>query len=379
MLHIGNYYRRIAGGRAVPSAANQRSGLVYPPSIDKLTMKPIHAVLTSIVLSLAFAASAAETLYVGGNGGSVQKAFEQNIIPSFEAKTGAKVVYVPGNSTDILAKLVAQKGKQDMSLALIDDGPMQQAMEQGLCAPMELSGPIKDLYPNAYMAGGKAVGFGFYATGLGYNTAVFAKNGWKAPTSWMDLADPKFKGKVSIGSIPSYGMLALVMMARANGGSETNIEPGFDVMSKKVAPNVLAWESSPANMAQMLQSGEAALVAWGNLRVQAVADQGAPVAFVFPKEGAMLGMYAACVISGAPQPKLARLFMEETVQPASQVLLAKAAGIGPTNRNTKLEPDLAKKVVYGADQANALIPIDWSTINLRRAEWTKRWNREVER
>ena len=342
-------------------------------------MRIIHAVLIAFAAAAPLAVHSADTLYVGAAGGSLQKAFEGTIIPAFEAKTGAKVVYVPGNSTDILAKLIAQKARPVLSLALTDDGPMYQAMEQGLCAPVDEVGPVKDLYPTARMAGGKAVGVGLYASGLGYNKEVFARNGWKPPTSWMDLADPKYKGKVSVAPINGYGIHALVMMARINGGGEDNIDPGFEAIAKKVAPNVLAWEASPANMGQLLQTGEAALVAWGNLRVEAVADQGAPVAFVYPKEGAILGLIAGCVVNGAPQPKLAQLFLQEILSPASQAVLAKAGGLGPTNRNTKLEPEVARKVVYGAEQAGALLPLKHSAINPRRAEWTKRWNREVER
>ncbi len=226
-------------------------------------MSMINAVLTIFLLATPLAAQSAETLYLAGFGGSFQKAFEEKIIPAFEAKTGAKVVYVPGNSTDTVAKLVAQKGKSDLSLAIVDDGPMYQALEQNLCAPLEAVAAVKDVYRAARMPGDKAVGFGFYATGLAYNKDVFAKHGWKAPTSWNDLADPKYKGKVAMGSISSYGMLALPMLARANGGSEERIGPGFDAMAK-VAPNVLAWENSSAKMAQMLQTGEVALAVWGS-------------------------------------------------------------------------------------------------------------------
>lgn len=342
-------------------------------------MRKYLNVMSMLAAMLISTTHAAETIYVAGFGGSVQKVFEQTIIPAFEAKTGAKVVYVPGNSADTMAKLVAQKGRQDLSVALMDDAFMYMAMEQGVCASLEDAGSVKDVYPLARMPGGKAVGFGLYGTGLGYNTAVFARNGWKAPTSWLDLADPKYKGKIAIGSIPSYGMLALVMMARATGGSEDKIESGFDIMAKKVAPNVLAWESSPANTAQLLQTGEAALVVWGNTRVQNVLEQGAPVAFVYPKEGTLMGMVAACVVNGAPQSKLGQLFVQEVLSPAGQALLAKFGGLGPANRTVKLEPDVARKVVYGPEQAGALVSVNWATINLNRAEWTKRWNREVER
>lgn len=341
-------------------------------------MRTIHALLTIFVSSAPFACLAADTLYLAGFGGSFQKAFEEKIIPAFEAKTGAKVVYVPGNSTDTVAKLVAQKGKSDISLAIVDDGPMYMALEQNLCAPLEAVAAVKDVYRAARMPGDKAVGFGFYAIGLAHNKDVFAKNGWKAPTSWNDLADPKYKGKVAMGSISSYGMLALPMLARANGGSEERIGPGFEAMMR-IAPNVLAWENSSAKMAQMLQTGEVALAVWASSRVQAVVDQGAPVAFVYPKEGAAAGMVAACVVQGAPQPKLAQALLDEILSPAGQTVLAQVAGFGPTNSKVKLEPEVARKVVYGPDQANALVPLNWAVINKDRPEWVRRWNREVER
>ncbi len=110
-----------------------------------------------------------------------------------------------------------------------------------------------------------------------------------------------------------YGLLTLVMLAALNGGGEDKIDPGFEAMVKKVAPNVLAWEPSPGKMAQMMQTGEGALVVWGNGRVQAVVDQGAPVEFVYPKEGAPVIMVAGCVIEGAPQAKLGQQFLQHVV------------------------------------------------------------------
>jgi len=79
------------------------------------------------------------------------------------------------------------------------------------------------------------VGIGFIATGLACNKDAFAKNGWKTPTSWQDLTDPKYKQKVVIPPITDgYGLLTLVMMSRLHGGGEEKMDPGFDVMTRKV-------------------------------------------------------------------------------------------------------------------------------------------------
>lgn len=346
-----------------------------------MTHRQITSVMGMFALTVASSgALAAETIYLGGPGGSAENIFKEKIIPSFEAKTGAKVVYVPSNSTDILAKLQAQKSKQEISVAMIDDGPMYQAIGQNLCAKVDDAGAIRDLYPIARMVGEKSVGIGFLATGLAYNKEVFAKNGWKAPTSWQDLTDPKYKQKVVIPPITNgYGLLTLVMMSRLYGGGEEKIDPGFDVISKKVAPNVLAWEPSPGKMAQMLQTGEAALAVWANGRVQAVADQGAPVEFVYPKEGALALMVAGCVVEGAPQAKLGQQLLQHLVSPESQAVLAETQGWGPVNKTTKVSPDVMKKVVYGPEKVGALIAPNYEVINAKRSEWTNRWNRTVER
>lgn len=325
-------------------------------------------------------ANAETTLYVGGYGGSVEKLFDEKLIPQFEKnEKGVKVVYVAGNSTDILAKLVAQKGRQELSVALIDDGPMYQAIGQGLCAPVEQTGTINDLYPVARMAGDRSVGIGLLATGLVYNKAAFAKHGWAAPTSWNDLTDPRFRQSVVVPPISNgYGLLTLLMMARLNGGGENNIDPGFQVMINKVAPNVLTWEPSPGKLAQMLQTGDAALAVWGNGRVQDVINQGAPVAFVYPKEGAVALMGAACPVAGAPQAALAQRFLQFLVSPPTQTLLATDAGYGPVNKTVTLPPAVASKVVSG-DRIKALIAPDYKIINAKRSDWTTRWERSVER
>jgi putative spermidine/putrescine transport system substrate-binding protein len=40
---------------------------------------------------------------------------------------------------------------------------------------------------------------------------------------------------------------------------------------------------------------------------------------------------------------------------------------------------VAAKVPYGKEQMDKLLPTDWTLVNEKRAEWTNRWNRTVER
>jgi putative spermidine/putrescine transport system substrate-binding protein len=102
-----------------------------------------------LLLSLAAPALAQQkTLFVAGYGGSFEQTMRKEIFPAFEAKHGVKVEYVAGNSTDTLAKLQAQKGNQQIDVAIVDDGPMYQAIQLGFCGKV-LGLPIADLYEQA--------------------------------------------------------------------------------------------------------------------------------------------------------------------------------------------------------------------------------------
>jgi putative spermidine/putrescine transport system substrate-binding protein len=329
--------------------------------------------------SFSTAQAAGETLYLAGYGGSFEKTLKEKVLPAWEERTGAKVVYVPGNSTDTLAKLRAQEGAQDLDVAFIDDGPMTQAIQFGYCEKVD-DAVFEGIYDNARLLDNKALGVGFIATGLAYNKKVFEENGWDAPTSWNDLADPKFKGKIAIPPITNgYGLHALIMMARINGGGENNIEPGFKAFEDQIDQNVLVYEPSSGKMSELFQNGEIVLSVWGSGRLKALADQGFPGGFAYPKEGAVLLMSAICPITGSDVPELAQDLIAHIVSPEVQAILAEGFGFGPVNMNTKLSAELTASLPVGPEKVNALQPVDYTIVNPARGEWTKQWTRRIER
>ncbi len=237
------------------------------------------------VLTVAATPALAQTkLTVAGYGGSFEEMMRKDLIPAFEKKYNAKIEYVAGNSTNNLARLQAQKGNQEIDVAIVDDGPMYQAVALGFCT--DLKGvPLADIHEPAKM-GPKAIGLGMVATGLVYNKKYFADNKLPAPTSWNDLADPKFKKKVVVPPLNNtYGLHTVVMYARLGGGGEKNIDPGFATMKDKVGPNVLVYEPNPGKMTELFQSGQAVIAVWGSGRVKALRGHGLPGRVRVPEGG----------------------------------------------------------------------------------------------
>ncbi len=344
-------------------------------------MNKVGISLAALAVALAAGAAQAQqkTMYVAAYGGSFEQTMRKELIPAFEKQANVKIEYVAGNSTDTLAKLQAQKGNQQIDVAIVDDGPAAQAVALGFCTTLA-DGPVyKDVAPVMRFKSNKAVGLGLVGTGIMYAKKVFDDNKWPAPTSWADLKDKKYAKKMVIPPINNtYGLHALIAVAQLGGGGESNIEPGFKSFKDEINPNVLAYEPSPAKMTELFQSGQAVIGVWGSGRVKAFADTGFPVEFVYPKEGGFALGVAACAVDGAKNTAEANAFIQFMLSPAAQKVLATGAGFGPANTTVQLTPAEQRGLPYG-DQVKGLKAVDWDLVNAKREDWTKRWTREIER
>jgi putative spermidine/putrescine transport system substrate-binding protein len=342
------------------------------------TMKMIKYVVALSVLALnPLQVAAQESFYVGSWGGFFEKLIREEIIPNFERDHKVKVEYVSGNSTDTLAKLQAQKGNQKLDIAIADDSAMHMAIQLGFCR--KINDLPTTLYESARFPEDKAVGFGLLGTGIVYNKEYFAKQGWPAPTSWTDIADPKYKGKLILPPVIStYGLHTLLMMAQIQGGGPNNIEPGFDYIKTKVAPNVLSFEPTQGKFTELFQSGQAVIGIWGSAPMKSFMDTGFPVEFVYPKEGSPGQRTSVCPVAKDRDSGLADAWIKAMLALDFQGVFAKKYGYGPARKDAPVMPDEAKLAPIG-ERATKLISLDWAAINQHRAAWTDRWNREIER
>ena len=212
-----------------------------------------------------------------------------------------------------------------------------------------------------------------------YNNKVFAEKGWAPPTSWNDLKDPKYAKQLVIPPINNtYGLEALVMLPKMNGGGETNIDSGFKVFKDEINPNVLAYEPSPGKMTELFQSGQAVHRGVGH-RPRAELRQHRLPRRLRLSEGRR-GIAADDRLPDRQAERLAAAhdFVKMLLDPKIQLVMLKDYGYGPVLSRLVNPPELGKMAPIG-ERAAKLYNRDWTVINEKREEWTKRWNREVER
>ncbi len=340
---------------------------------------------TVAALALAAAGSAfaqSKTLYIGMNGGNFERTYTQGVFPDFEKANNVKVVVVPGTSADILAKATAAKDKPQMHVMFLDDGIMVRAIGAGLCEKLKPGPELGQLAPGSVMKDNMAAGIDMGMTGLAYNKKMFDEKGWAAPTSWMDLADPKFKDKVVFqsASASSFGLHAFLMFNRIQGGTEANVEPGFTKFRDTIGKNVIEFIPNSAKISEMVQTGDAAIFPLTPTGVATLKDKGIPVEYAQPKEGSVVLMVAECVIANNSEPELSQKLAAYLLSAEAQ---AKAMAFGngvPSNTTTKAPtPEAQAKLDAFNINMKTAVTLDWDAINAKRPEWNSRWNKMIER
>jgi putative spermidine/putrescine transport system substrate-binding protein len=350
-------------------------------------MKAFHTIASAGIAALCAAAlstpaqAQSKTIYIGMNGGAMEKAYTSEVLPEFEKANDVKVVVVPGTSSDILAKLLANKAKPQIHVVFLDDGVMARAVSMGVCQKLDDSPELKQLYPFARMKDDMGAGVQLGMTGIAYNTKLFTANHWAPPTSWLDFADPKYKDKVVFQSASSstFGLHGFLMINRLEGGSEKNVEPGFTKWQSTVGKNVIEYIPNSAKISEMVQTGQAGLFPLTPTAVGDLQAKGIPVAYVNPKEGPVLLLVDECVVANNPDPALAQKLAAFMISASAQSKAAVAGRQIPTNRQAKM-PDSMQQQLGNLDElVKKVNVVDWDVINANRPQWDARWNRQVER
>ncbi|MBI4246196.1 MAG: ABC transporter substrate-binding protein, partial [Candidatus Rokubacteria bacterium] len=317
-------------------------------------MRPRHLTATIVLATLALAgrpaapAAPKEVVFLGF-GGTHERNMKERVLPPFERKHGVKVVYVTGTMAANFARVQAQKARPEADVIWDNDLTHVTGKMLGLFEKLDARRVVnlKDVYDVARDPGGIGVMQGFQAEGLEYNTKIFKDRGLPAPTSWHDLWNPAFKGRVGLyAGTNAYTQYLIPMIARLQGGNERNTDSAFHKL-RELGPSAPTFAVAPAELDNLLKQGEVWITYNGSSRVYELAAAGFPVDFVYPKEGAIMFANWFDVVKGAPHPELAQELVNYLISAEAQELYARHVFFGPINRQTKLDPDTARRVPYG--------------------------------
>jgi putative spermidine/putrescine transport system substrate-binding protein len=320
------------------------------------------------------AAAHAQTQFAGkqlvaqGFGGPTQDILQRAVFDRLDARVGSHSTQVPLQSAAAFARMRAEAADPQIALYQFSGGQEKLAASGGLLAPL---GPLSELadVPAAFKdPAGFWTTFAVIAEGILYRTDKVKM----PPKSYKDFLDPAYAGHIAFPTITNgYGTDFLVMLARAYGGSEKNIEPGFKAMAK-IASNATIFRAA-SEVPSLFAQGGAWIIPYDSTSAKRCKDAGLPVAFVAPEEGSVSSPCTVCLAAKAKELDLARAAVAQFISVESQTAIAEQLQWTPVNSKVVL-PDELKRQLPRPDQ---LVNLDETMITQLRPQWTERWDREI--
>jgi ABC-type Fe3+ transport system substrate-binding protein len=161
---------------------------------------------------------------------------------------------------------------------------------------------------------------------MGYNTKLVAPQ--EAPTGYLDLLDPKWKGKL-VKSHPGYSGTSLT------GTYAIAKLLGWDYLEKLSKQGVQQLQSTTASP-KSIASGERAVMVDGNeYNMLIEIDAKSPVKIIYPKEGTPFVTSPTAIFADAPHPNAARVLQNFLYTAKTQQLLVNEGGLRSVHPDTR--------------------------------------------
>ena len=303
-------------------------------------------------------------------GGGYEKAIREKVVPEFEAANPYAVTVVVADDTLLVPRLVSARTRspfdaiccnEDAAILLRANGLL--AADQSAHMP-ELADTYESMKPPRTVIYGNTV----YRYDFVYRTTAFAA----APTSWQDLWKPGITVGVPAVS-QAYGMTFLYIAALLNGGSATNLEPGFAAIRRlgkvKIYKNV-------SQGLTLFQQGEIDAALYYAHRGQQLIDSGLPLARVQPKEGAYAQRTGTQIPKGTTNMAGAIAWVRTSLSPLYQGALLDQL-YSPSNRKVPIPAGQENKYISGDAVVAALLDPPWAELLPQKDAVLDRWTREL--
>jgi putative spermidine/putrescine transport system substrate-binding protein len=327
------------------------------------------AALGAVAVGVSAGAAHAQEITVLTWAGAWEEA-ARAIVQQFEQKSNIKVrLELQQNMRFGLAKLRAQRSDPQVDVWFSVPDGLEDATNDGLLEPLPLNDlPTVRTLPEAarhrtWMEVGNDV-YGFI-----YRKDLVPLE----PKTLDDLLDPRLRGKVLSPAANYASGLWIVYASVNNGGTDRNVEPGFEYL-RRLKPNIARFYTTGPEAMKLLQTGEAAVfpfALFANLRPYL--GQDSPYRFVLPKGPVFTTTYSVAIAS--PKRKAQAIqFVDFLATAQAQTLYCDKVLCIPTNPAARA-PQAAEE--FRPDPGRLYRP-DLQLINKSLPAWDDRFKKEIQ-
>jgi iron(III) transport system substrate-binding protein len=311
---------------------------------------------TAAVLGTAVAASAAEVNVYSSRHYDTDKSLYQ----TFTQQTGIKVNIIEGRDDELIERIRTESGNSPADILItVDAGRLWRAQNADILQPIK-SKTLEDTVP-AYLREPSGLWFGLTkrARVIIYNKAAVKPS---ELSTYEDLADPKWKGRLLIRSSTNvYNQSLAGSILAAHGEKETEEWARGIVANLARRPQggdsdqILAVAAGEGDVAVSNTYYFGRIAGSSKPEDKAVADK---VGVFFPNQndrGTHVNISGAGVLKNAPNKDNAVKFLEYLVSPAAQKIFAEGNYEYPVSKVAEVAPVIASWGSFKEDTLNAAV------------------------
>ncbi|GKS57417.1 putative binding protein component of ABC iron transporter [Nitrospira sp.] len=276
------------------------------------------------------------------------------VLDAFQTKTGIQVELLSSGTTELVNRLQVEGDRTPADVLITNDaGSLERARELGLFRPMNLR-EVDRAIPSQFRAADNSwIGLSGRFWIVVYNTKQVKP---EEITSLLDLANPKWKGKIAIPNAGSEYLQAGISVIKAAQGHDRTT--AFLKGLKNNAGNRVYGKSS--QIVDAVSKGEVGVGIVNHYYVyrQLAQDPNAPIAALMPDQqeggmGAIMNVAGIGVLKGTAHLDSAKLLVEFLVAQAGQKMFAELNKEYPLHPEVQADPALPPRDSFRA----ALVPL----------------------
>lgn len=320
-------------------------------------------------------AAGGSTVVVGTWGGDYQKFLKEFVGPELaQEKDAPKVVFATSDDVSRLAKLRAEKDGDvgTMDVVALNHIQMQQAVQDGTLEKIDAS-KISNLenvpqeMTNPYWVPQIS------------SPSVIVYNKDKvspAPTSYEDLWDEKYAGKIGIQAPQAQDFFHAAASLALGENASSNFMAGLPLL-EKLAPHTQVF-SSQEQLGAALMSGQVWMTLnWKARAYQWIETSDTPLGAAVPKEGTYSTQFVMGIPKNAPNKEAAYSYLNAMLAPQAQLDFGTNMGYLPAATNSGMSAELMERLGVAESDSDLIGTLDVDDVAANYSEIVDAWEQKI--
>lgn len=194
------------------------------------------------------------------------------------------------------------------------------------------------------------------------------------PTSFADLWNPKWAGKVGVLDQSYYNWIYVASLVA--GGSLSDVSPAMPKlleMKNSIKPRIYPTHQQ---LAAAFANDEVWISANYSARIAQWTQDGVPVRTSYPREGAISIVFGATMPKRARNKDAAYLYLNALLDPKALGAYSSASMYAPATTNALLPDDVKAKIDFTPEQLQTMKNPDYAYVAKNTSRWLEWWNKE---